>query len=47
MGIPFFADHIRTLTESFDTKLAVVGNPYFGNLEGTCDDQGLTKVTHE
>jgi hypothetical protein len=26
-GIPFFADHIRPLTESFDSKLADAGNP--------------------
>jgi hypothetical protein len=27
LGIPFFADHIRALTESFDSKLADAGNP--------------------
>jgi hypothetical protein len=27
LGIPFFADHIRALTESFDSKLPDVGNP--------------------
>jgi hypothetical protein len=27
LGIPFFADHIRAMTESFDTKLADAGNP--------------------
>jgi hypothetical protein len=27
LGVPFFADHIRTLTESFDSKLAGAGNP--------------------
>jgi hypothetical protein len=27
LGIPFFADDIRTLTESFDSKLADAGNP--------------------
>jgi hypothetical protein len=27
LGIPFFANHIRALTESFDSKLADVGNP--------------------
>jgi hypothetical protein len=26
-GVPFFADHIRTLTESFVSKLADAGNP--------------------
>jgi hypothetical protein len=27
LGIPFFADHIRALTESFDSNLADAGNP--------------------
>ena len=27
LGFPVFADHIRALTESFDSKLADVGNP--------------------
>jgi len=27
LGIPLFADHIRALTASFDSKLADVGNP--------------------
>jgi hypothetical protein len=27
LGIPLFADHIRALTESFDSKLADAGNP--------------------
>jgi len=27
LGIPQFADHIRTLADSFDSKLADVGNP--------------------
>jgi len=27
LGVPFFADHIRAMTESFDSKLADVGNP--------------------
>ena len=27
LGVPLFADHIRALTESFDSKLAYVGNP--------------------
>jgi len=27
VGVPLFADHIRVLTESFDSKLADVGNP--------------------
>jgi hypothetical protein len=29
LGIPFFADHITALTESFDSKLADAGNPLF------------------
>ena len=27
LGVPFFADHIRALTASFDSKFADVGNP--------------------
>jgi hypothetical protein len=27
LGIPFFADHIRALTESFDSKLSDAENP--------------------
>ena len=27
LGVPFFADHIRALTESFDSRLADVENP--------------------
>ena len=26
LGVPLFADHIRALTESFDSKLVGVGN---------------------
>jgi hypothetical protein len=43
LGIPFFTDHIRAMTESFDSKLADVGK--FGNLEGTYANQGQTEVT--
>jgi hypothetical protein len=32
LGIPFFANHIRVLTASFDSKLVDAGNP-FDNLE--------------
>jgi len=35
LGVPLFADHIRALTESFDSKLADVGNPYYGNSADT------------
>jgi hypothetical protein len=27
LGVPLFVDHIRALTESFNSKLAHVGNP--------------------
>jgi hypothetical protein len=27
LGIPFFADHIRALTESFNSKISEAGNP--------------------
>jgi len=32
LGVPFFADHIRALTESFDSMLADVENPLFRQL---------------
>jgi hypothetical protein len=28
LGVPYFADHIRALTESFDSKLAETENPF-------------------
>jgi hypothetical protein len=27
LGVPFFAEHVRALTESYDSKLTGVGNP--------------------
>jgi hypothetical protein len=33
MVVPLFADHIRFLTASFDTKLADVENPLYGILD--------------
>ena len=30
LGVPLFADHIRALTERFDSKLADVGDPLVG-----------------
>jgi hypothetical protein len=32
LGVRFFADHFRALTESFDSKLADAGNPLFRQL---------------
>jgi len=32
LGVPLFADHIRALSESFDSKLADVGNPLIRQL---------------
>jgi hypothetical protein len=32
LGVPYISDHIRSLTERFDSKLADVGNPLFGQL---------------
>jgi hypothetical protein len=34
LGVPYFPDHIRHLTESFDSKLANVGNPLVSRLGG-------------
>jgi len=31
-GVPLFADHIRALTSSFDSRLADVGNPLIRQL---------------
>jgi hypothetical protein len=44
LGIQFFADHIRALTESFDKILGDVGTSYFGKFEGTFSFQGLSEV---
>ena len=35
VGVALFADHIGALPESFDSILADVGNPYFGNWTDT------------
>ena len=32
LGVPYFSEHIRSLTEKFVSKLAVVGNPLFQQL---------------
>ena len=32
LGVPYFSDHIRSLTERFDSKLADVGNPLLEQL---------------
>jgi hypothetical protein len=31
LGVPLFADHIRALTASFDSKFADVENPFYDN----------------
>ena len=36
--VPLFADHIKDLTASLDTKLAVGGTPYYGNSADTYAD---------
>jgi hypothetical protein len=45
LGFQFFADHIRALTEIFNSMLADAGTPKYGNSEGTCADRELTEVT--
>jgi hypothetical protein len=42
--ITFFADHIRILTESFDSKISAEGNPLFRQLECTYAYQVLSEV---
>jgi hypothetical protein len=46
LEIPYFSDHIRTRSESFDSNLADAGTPYFGNKEGTYACHGLSEITH-
>jgi hypothetical protein len=41
LGVPLFADHIRALTASFDSKLADMGNPLLRQL-GSYADRGLS-----
>ena len=41
LGVPMFADHIRALTASSDSKLAEVGNPLVRQLSRYAD-RGLT-----
>ena len=41
LGVSLFANHIRALTESFDSKLADVGNPLVRQL-GKYADRGLS-----
>jgi hypothetical protein len=42
LGFPLFADHIRALTASCDSKLTDVGNPLLRQLADTYADRGLT-----
>jgi hypothetical protein len=42
LGVPFFADHIRALSEIFDSELADAGTPWFGNSADICAHRGLT-----
>ena len=32
LGVPYFSDNIRSVTERFDSKLPEVGNPIFAQL---------------
>jgi len=42
LGVPLFADHIRALTESFDSKLADVGKPLIQQIGRYLPDRELT-----
>jgi hypothetical protein len=44
LGVPLFADHIRFLTASFDSKLADVETPLYGNSADTYAERGLTPL---
>ena len=41
LGVSLFADHIRALTASFDSKSADAGTPQFGNSADTYSGRGL------
>ena len=41
LGVHFLADHIRTLTASFDSRLADVGNPLVRQLADIYSGRGL------
>jgi hypothetical protein len=36
LGVPYFSDHINSLTERFDSKLVDVGNPLVEKLGRLC-----------
>jgi hypothetical protein len=42
LGVPLFADRIRALNASFDSKIADVGKPLVGNSADTNGERGLT-----
>jgi hypothetical protein len=42
LGVPLFANHIRSLTASFAQSYLKWRNPYYGNSAGTYADRGLT-----
>jgi hypothetical protein len=44
--IPFFADNMRAMTDSFNSKLADVGNPLVQQLGRHLVNQGQAEVTH-
>jgi hypothetical protein len=45
LGVPFIADHIRSLTERFDTKFVGVVNPLFRQLGRHNAERGLNQVS--
>ena len=42
LGVPLFADHIRALNASFDSKLADVGNALVWQSSDSYADRGMT-----
>jgi hypothetical protein len=44
LGVPSFEEHTRPLTESYDSKLAGVGNPLFRRLADIYADRGPTQA---
>jgi len=44
ISVPLLTDHVRKLTESFDSKLADVRNDYFGHSAYKYSDRGMTLI---
>lgn len=45
LGVPFYADHMRSLTEIFDSKYRACGTSWFGSSAYHCADRVLTRIS--